>query len=1254
MHLLRIEETARDDQAAVDLGQSPAAMVIISAADSDLNALAAAKQGLGTAVGEVRLAPLVRLNHAATVDLYCDQTLSQAKVILVRLLGGKSYWPYGVERILALGKGGQKPLLIFLSGDGQVDEELQRLSTIARDDYLKLHRLFAAGGVAAARGSLSILHGLAEGNLQPMVEIMPPVLPPFGLWEWRADCYAKPPDNRATVAIVFYRALVVADDTAAVLALCQFIEAAGHYPLAIFVPSLKDRDCQEFIKSSLAAAPPDAMITLTGFAAGVGFGQQQESFFAQFDCPIIQVIQASSSKDSWQSGNRGLSPRDLAMSIVLPETDGRIGGLVISFKEVTERDQATQCELVKHRPEPSLIAALVEQVTAWITLRRTPVNHRRIALMLANYPVRDGRIGNGVGLAVPESLYAILHQLESNGYTIQNSFDSAQSMMESITNGATNSLKSERKRGIFYPLEQYQLALNNLPATTVAAVTARWGAPESDPYLVKGSDQSGFILAVTDLGNVTIVVQPPRGYDLDPQSSYHDPALIPPHYYLAVYLWLRYQWRASALVQLGKHGTVEWLPGKSVALSADCWPRAILGSLPLIYPFIVNDPGEGTQAKRRGAAVIIDHLTPPLARAGSYGAQRDLETLIDEYHSAASLDPRRAVILARDIFDLADSAGLLKDCGIESQNRDGKISPQDLAKLDSFICDLKELQIRDGLHVFGQSPTGELLASLTQSLLRVPRGSGEGSNQSLLRALARDLQLPQEFDPLSDEFARDWKGAKPDLLQQQTTDPWRSHGDTVERLELLSLSLVSDLIQGARAESLTAHLPQTRAVLQWLESELLPTITACGHAEMTALFKAIEARFVAAGPSGAPSRGRPEVLPTGRNFYSVDSRNLPTPSAWQLGWRSAQRLVETYEQEQGEPLRSIALSAWGTAQMRTGGDDIAQALALMGVRPRWEGATGRVIGFEIMPVAVLGRCRVDVTLRVSGFFRDAFPEAMGLVDRAAAAVAELAESAEQNPMRAAVLHRQEQLCRESDMTPAAAKRLAQYRVFGSQSGSYGAGLQALMDTGEWRERGTLAAAYMAWSSTAYATTAGEDGASDAGLQTAQFTQLLGGVQAVVHNQDNREHDLLDSDDYYQFEGGLAAAVESARGSLPVIYHNDHSRPETPRIRRLEAELSRVIRGRVANPKWIAGVMRHGYKGVMEMAASLDYIFAFCATTGAVRSDQFDLVYRAWLGEERVVEFMREHNPAALADIERRFAEAMERGFWQPRINWVGQ
>ena len=699
----------------------------------------------------MRLASLVRLQHPATIDQYSDATLRHAEVILVRLLGGKTYWSYGVTALQRLVDRGKKTQLIFLSGDGQIDPELMRLSTIDKEIYQTLHQLFTAGGTSVCIAALEILNSLVTGIKQSEVVEIPPPLPAFGFWNWRGESQWSENKNRAKVGIIFYRALVLADDTAAVHALCLALDEAGFRAQPIFVPSLKDQASQEFIQFHFADDKPEFIITLTGFTAGIGFGQSDSPFFARFNCPIIQAIQSSSSLEFWLDGHRGLSPRDLAMSVVLPETDGRIGAMVISFKKIIERDSITQCELVKHSPHPPLITALVEQVAAWIRLRQTPVESRLIAIMLANYPVRDGRIGNGVGLAVPESLFAIVSQLSQIGYTVINPYDSAQSLMDRITAGATNRLSTNRIGGVFYPLQNYLAALRHLPAATVAAVRERWGEPECDPYLVTDSNGAGFVLAVTDLGGVQIVIQPPRGYDLDPQSSYHDPALIPPHYYLAVYLWLRYEWQAHAVVQLGKHGTVEWLPGKSVGLSPECWPRAILGSLPLLYPFIVNDPGEGTQAKRRGAAVIIDHLTPPLTRAGSYGVQRDLETLIDEYHSATSLDPRRADGLARDIFDLAESAGLLSDCGItlpdQEQTRDRQLNPIDLAKLDSFICDLKELQIRDGLHILTQSPQGEQLASLCQSLLRVPRGSGEGRDQSILRALAQDLKLPIEFDP---------------------------------------------------------------------------------------------------------------------------------------------------------------------------------------------------------------------------------------------------------------------------------------------------------------------------------------------------------------------------------------------------------------------------------------------------------------------------------------------------------------------------
>jgi len=750
-------------------------------------------------------------------------------------------------------------------------------------------------------------------------------------------------------------------------------------------------------------------------------------------------------------------------------------------------------------------------------------------------------------------------------------------------------------------------------------VEERWGTPEDDPFLA----DDGFALSIFRYGNAIVGIQPARGYSVDPKETYHAPDLVPPHNYLAFYAWLRTVFKTDAVIHLGKHGNLEWLPGKALALSQECFPEAVLGPTPHLYPFIVNDPGEGTQAKRRTSAVIIDHLTPPLTRAETYGPLKDLEALVDEFYEASGVDPRRLDYLRREIRALTAASGLDEDAGIDANTSEDDA----LEKLDEYLCELKEAQIRDGLHIFGTAPEGRLETDLLVALARVPRGKGQGADASLIRALADDLLDDPEFDPLNCAMGQAWNGSQPEVLSALSTDRWRTNGDTVERLELLA----SELVEG-KAKASGNH---SKTVLGWIETVMRPSLRRCGTQEFQATLTGLNARFVAPGPSGAPTRGRPDVLPTGRNFFSVDSRAVPTPAAYSLGWASAGLLIERHLQENGDWLRRVVLTAWGTANMRTGGDDIAQGLALMGVRPQWDGANRRVTGFEIIPLDVLDRPRVDVTLRVSGFFRDAFPAQMDLFDSAARAVMALDEPEDKNPM--ATRYR-EDLARTGD------ERQAGFRVFGSKPGAYGAGLQALIDEKIWNERGDLADSYLEWGSYAYGGGTMGDRARDA------LEARLSSVEAVVQNQDNREHDLLDSDDYYQFEGGAAAAVAKLSGKEPVVYHNDHSRPERPVIRTLEDEVSRVIRSRVVNPKWIAGVKRHGYKGAFEIAATVDYLFAFAATTKAVKDRHFDLVFDAVLADDETRSFIEDSNPAALREIAARFTEAQERGMWTPRSN----
>jgi cobaltochelatase CobN len=859
---------------------------------------------------------------------------------------------------------------------------------------------------------------------------------------------------------------------------------------------------------------------------------------------------------------------------------------------------------------------------------------------MANYPNRDARLGNGVGLDTPAGMMETLHALQAAGYDMYDLPDDGADLIARVKAGPTNDFKSldQRVVRVTLPMAEYQAAFAALPVALQNQVTDRWGAPETDPFYC--ASQGGFVLSIVPMGNVVIGLQPARGYNIDPLESYHSPDLVPPHSYFAFYIWLRHSFDAHAIIHFGKHGNMEWLPGKSLALSENCFPEAVFGPTPHLYPFIVNDPGEGTQAKRRAQAVIIDHLTPPLTRAESYGPLKDMEALVDEYYDAAAVDPRRLKLLKRDILELAVRIGLDRDCGIAP----GEDEESALAKLDNYLCELKELQIRDGLHIFGKAPEGRLLTDLLVALARLPRGKDAGATASLHRALVRDLLPDPEtaFDPLDCVMGDVWQGDRPQALRDYDAvcGAWRTHGDTVERLELLAM----DLVAGEKAAP--SDWSQTTDVIYDIETSLRPAITQCGAAEINGLLRGLAGKFVEPGPSGAPTRGRPDVLPTGRNFYSVDTRTVPTPAAWQLGWKSAELLLERHVQEHGEWPAALGLSVWGTSNMRTGGDDIAQAMAMMGVKPTWDSASRRVTGFEIIPITLLGRPRIDITLRISGFFRDAFPGLIDLFDSAVRAVAALNdEPTDMNPIARRVRAETAKLTADG-VDAVLAARQAAFRVFGSKPGAYGAGLQAMIDEKLWENEADLADAYLAWGSYAYGNGASGEAARDV------FETRLGAVDAIVHNQDNREHDVLDSDDYYQFEGGMTSAVRHISGQQPVVYHNDHSRPESPKIRTLDEEIARVVRARVVNPKWITGVMRHGYKGAFEMAATVDYLFAFAATARCVANHHFDLVYDAYLGDDAVRDFIATHNPDALKDIRDRLAEAIDRGLWQPKRNSV--
>ncbi|MGB7444005.1 MAG: cobaltochelatase subunit CobN, partial [Coleofasciculaceae cyanobacterium] len=1082
----------------------------------------------------------------------------------------------------------------------------------------------------------SPLHPLTSSPPHPLTSSPPHLLipsPPHPLT-------SSPPSlPTSKVGILFYRAHYLAGNTAPIDSLCQALATRGVEPLPVFVSSLREPDVQAELLSYFQSPDNSEMgvlLNTTSFSlAKMDTETPQLELWQSLDVPVLQVIFSGGTKEQWGEQFQGLTPRDTAMNVALPEVDGRIISRAVSFKSVQTWHPQLETDVVVYEPVRDRIEFVADLAVNWLKLRQTPPQQRKIALILANYPNRDGRIANGVGLDTPASCVEILKELQQAGYYLEDLPETGDELIKRLTTGVTNDPEARELRAVRQQLsrQEYQAYFATLPQQVQEGISKRWGEGMGEMgemgKMGKMGEINNFQFPIPGilLGNVFVGIQPSRGYDLDPALNYHAPDLEPTHAYLAFYYWLRQHFAAEAVVHVGKHGNLEWLPGKSLALSASCYPEVALGPMPHLYPFIVNDPGEGSQAKRRSQGVIIDHLTPPMTRAELYGSLQQLEGLMDEYYEAQSLDPSRLPVISDRIIQLVVQENLHQDLGIELndiQNATSEIQN----RLDGYLCELKEAQIRDGLHIFGSCPEGNQLRDLIVAIARHP-----GYNRlGLTRALAKDKGW--QFDPLTIDL-----GTPISDEQLEVRGNNLIAGDLVEELEKQAAALIEKLISNPQLPIINFLVGRaTEKELDWIAHRLLPNLYQTKQ-ELNQLLRGLDGRYVPSGPAGAPTRGRPEVLPTGRNFYSVDIRAIPTETAWDVGRKAAEALIELYTQEHGEYPKTLGLSVWGTSTMRTGGDDLAQALALLGVQPVWDGSSRRVVDFEILSLSALGRPRVDVTLRISGFFRDAFPNLIDLFYNAVVAVASLDEPAEQNPLSAGV-KRETESWQKAGLSLEQAQERSLHRIFGSKPGAYGAGLQGLIEAQNWTDEQDLARAYINWSSYAYTSNGLGQAAAEA------FEQRLGQMQVVLHNQDNREHDLLDSDDYYQFQGGLTVAVRAVTGENPQTYFGDNSLPEKPKVRQLRTEIARVYRSRVVNPKWIAGVMRHGYKGAFEMAATVDYLFAYDATTNCVEDYMYQGVAEAYLLKPEVQEFTQQKNPWALRDMAERLLEAHQRSLWQ--------
>ena len=711
------------------------------------------------------------------------------------------------------------------------------------------------------------------------------------------------------------------------------------------------------------------------------------------------------------------------------------------------------------------------------------------------------------------------------------------------------------------PAQLYRDWWAQVDGSVRAKVEAEWGPAPGRVYVDEAGD---LVFAGLDLGGVFVAVQPPRGFGERPAAIYHSPDLPPTHHYLGFYRWLDDVWGADAIVHAGKHGTLEWLPGKGVGLSAACYPDVALGSVPLVYPFVVNDPGEGAQAKRRAHAVIVDHLLPPMTRADTYDDVARLEQLLDEHAQVAALDPAKLPAIREKVWDLLVAAQLHRDLGVAAAP-EGSAFDELVNHVDGYLCELKDAQIRGGLHVLGEPPTGQARVDLLLALTRLP----QAGVPSLRDAVAARLGAGDA--------------------------PSRSGLDAIEA-ECRRL-LVGERPPGSTAEA---------EVLAWVSSRLEPALDRTPD-EIGAVLAALDGRWVPPGPSGAPTRGMAHVLPTGRNFYSVDPKALPSRLAWEVGQGLADRLLERHVAETGRYPATVGLVVWGTAAMRTGGDDVAEALALLGVRPLWQVESGRVTGLELIPLEELGRPRVDVVLRISGFFRDAFPHLIAWLDEAIG----LAGFGDGDP-----------------------------RIFGAKPGAYGSGILPLLESRDWRSDEDLAAVYMAWGGYSY-------GRAGMGVPAAAaMRRRFSAIDIAVKNQDNREHDIFDSDDYLQDHGGMIATVRALTGRSPRAPSSGTARIQSrPRVRSLAEEVARVVRTRVLNPKWIMAMTRHGYKGAFELAATVDYLYGYDATARVVEDWMYERVVEAYVADPRIRKFLEASNPWALRAMAERLLEAADRGLW---------
>jgi cobaltochelatase CobN len=1207
------------------------------------------------------------LEDVADVDAFVDE-IADATAVVLWLHGSEESMPgydHAVERLREEGV----PLVVKSTGDAFALED----TTVADSDRATAYEFLDCGGtinIANLCRFLGETYGdsdfdRADGSVRyddpvalPTEGVYHPDYPGVGYEELCETFDSAQP----TIGLWFYESHWTHENTRYVDALVRKVEEQGANALPVFCNPVTETGEQEDAEwtarnwfSDESGPIVDTVLSAFMFSLSMSErgrsaddeGRAEEVFLSELGVPVLQVMTTMRSRSRYESSTAGVMGFELALSVALPEFDGNVITHPISGKERMDDASDIGSAPKQHFPIDDRIDHAVRLAVHWARLRHLPNDEKKVAVVLHNYPPSDDGIGTAFGLDSPASAVNLLETLSDRGYALNSLPTSGQELVETLTAQLTLddrwvAPEDVREKSVdIVSQQQYREWFENTDERFQEHVIEEWGDPPDRPFAIPGVES----------GNVLVTVQPPRGFGMDPSKVYHDSDLQPPHDYVAFYGWLRHSFDADAVVHLGTHGSLEWLPGKTVGLNGESAPDQLISDIPNVYPYIINNPGEGTQAKRRSYATIVDYLTPVMRNAGTHGDLAHLADLADQYREAGLREARTddGEHIEQLIHEAVEELDLGVELGLGSNDPSDVDTDELTERIHEYITDVKTTQIRMGLHTLSEPPTGDRLIEYLVALTRLENPGTPSLRESVAGVLGvnyeRMLDEPGTYDEdlgmtyseTADEVYETSIALVETLARHDFDLPASEHemdpGDEVN-MNLLVVDI--DTLGDTRAKP-DAH-DDLRAILTFICEEAAPRVRAASE-EVPQIADALRGKYVEPGGSGAPTRGGVDLLPTGRNFYTLDPRKVPAKSAWRVGKEVADGVAERHCDEHGEYPEEIGVVAWGTPTVRTRGETVAQVLALMGVEPEWTDA-GRIDSVYPIPLDDLDRPRIDVTTRVSGLFRDAFPQAASVIHDAVEAVDDLDEPHEMNYVKKHVESEKERLQDDEGMDESEAETAATHRVFTTRPGGYGAGTNKAVDEGNWEDGADLSEVYVQWGGYAMGKRGSVSEAHDS------FERRLGNIDATVKIEDTAEQDEFDSSDWYAFHGGFINAVTEISTTTPASYVGDSSNPDSVSIYTNEEKVRKAMRARVLNPDWLDSMEEHDYKGAGDLSTTVDVVLGWDATTGVISDTLWSDVAEAYAFDDDRREWMCDVNPWAVESITDTLLEAIERGLWE--------